>query len=980
MFLMLLVKNSFEAIVKMKYLKPYTIKKNSILEMKKILLAISIFLSAEQSFSQQWPAITQTAKPWTRWWWQGSAVNKADLSASMKQYREAGLGGLEITPIYGVKGYEKQFINYLSPQWVEMLMHTLQEGKRLGLGIDMATGTGWPFGGPWISETDACKFIVSKTYTVNGGETLKELVEYYQEGFVRTANGIPRAIDNISYPLELNNDMQSLALDQVRFAGKLPMITLMAYDENGKVENLTRKVSNGKLDWTAPAGKWKLYALFQGLHGKMVERAAPGGEGNVIDHFTVTALEQYLTKFDKAFAGKDISYLRSFFNDSYEVDDARGQANWTPKFFTYFEEKRGYDLRNELQALLENSAGEKHTRVLYDYRLTISELLLEQFTEPWQAWAKRKGKIIRNQSHGSPANILDLYAAIDIPETEGTDILRFKFATSAANVMGKKLASAEAATWLNEHFQSSLGDVKVALDKYFVGGVNHIFYHGTNYSPQNETWPGWLFYAAVHFHPNNPFWKDFGKLNSYVAKTQSFLQSGKPDNDVLLYFPFADRNNEGGQNLLQRNDGKEMLFHFDGMEGFEKTNFNAAGEEMLKEGYAFDLISDKQVWGLKTVGGKLEAPGGKYQTILLADVKSIPLKTWQQLIWLAQNGATIIAYKNLPAGVPGFGGQKAGEAIFNQLKSSLQFKADGNVQKAIVGNGAFLLGYDLNALLSAAKIRKEHFAEKGLLFVRRQYPGGNYYFISNPGKETVKNWIGLESKAASAFLFDAMTEKSGLAKSKPTATGIEVFVDLLPGESIIVQTSNNKLAGAAFPYINTSGDAQPISGEWKLSFVSGGPSLPAATTVKELGSWTSLGDDAKIFSGTAQYSIRFKKPSNKSATAWLLDLGKVDESAEVWLNGKKLATVIGPQFRVVVPAASLLPDNQLDIKVSNGMANRIADLDKRGVKWKKFYNTNFPSRLAQNKGGDGIFTAAKWEPKASGLTGPVTLTPITLGK
>jgi hypothetical protein len=34
------------------------------------------------------------------------------------------------------------------------------------------------------------------------------------------------------------------------------------------------------------AGKWKLIALFEGLHGKMVERAAPGGEGRAIDHFS----------------------------------------------------------------------------------------------------------------------------------------------------------------------------------------------------------------------------------------------------------------------------------------------------------------------------------------------------------------------------------------------------------------------------------------------------------------------------------------------------------------------------------------------------------------------------------------------------------------------------------------------------------------------------------------------------------------------
>ena len=59
----------------------------------------------------------------------------------MEAYKKAGLGGLEITPIYGVYGTEKQFVNYLSPQWMELLRHTLQEAERLDMGIDMATGT-----------------------------------------------------------------------------------------------------------------------------------------------------------------------------------------------------------------------------------------------------------------------------------------------------------------------------------------------------------------------------------------------------------------------------------------------------------------------------------------------------------------------------------------------------------------------------------------------------------------------------------------------------------------------------------------------------------------------------------------------------------------------------------------------------------------------------------------------------------------------
>ena len=100
------------------------------------------------------------------------------------------------------------------------------------------------------------------------------------------------------------------------------------------LRDVTNKVdANGKLNWMVPAGSWKLYAVFMGYHGKQVERAAPGGEGNVIDHFSAAALHHYLQRFDEAFKQHDISGIRAFFNDSYEVDDAVGQANYTPLLF-----------------------------------------------------------------------------------------------------------------------------------------------------------------------------------------------------------------------------------------------------------------------------------------------------------------------------------------------------------------------------------------------------------------------------------------------------------------------------------------------------------------------------------------------------------------------------------------------------------------------------------------------------------------------
>src|SRR5262249_39816085 len=144
-----------------------------------------------------------------------------------------------------------------------------------------------------------------------------------------------------------------------------------------------------------------------------------------------------------------------------------------------------------------------------------------------------------------------LYAASDIPETEGTEIQRSRWATSAAHVSGRRLVSAEAATWLDEHFRTTLAQVRAAVERFFVAGVNHIVYHGTAYSPARAPWPGWQFYASVEFNTRNSWWNDFGALNDYVARAQSFLQAGRPDQDILLYYPLYDSLAIRGQELLR---------------------------------------------------------------------------------------------------------------------------------------------------------------------------------------------------------------------------------------------------------------------------------------------------------------------------------------------------------------------------------------------------------------------------------------------
>jgi hypothetical protein len=951
---------------------------------------------AAQPARRGWPAIAAETRPWTRWWWQGSAVDRAGLTAQLEALAAAGIGGVEVTPIYGVRGAEDRFVDYLSPQWTTMLEHAVREAARLGMRVDMATGTGWPFGGPWVGDDIAPRSLAFRTWTLAGGERLAEPVTLRQTPLVRAiGNQVhvvnegapgdpprgaaaptvksdvrPVQIGDLVEPLTANKNLQALALEQVRYPRDLPLAALMAYSEAGDVVDLTARVQpGGSLDWSAPPGRWRLYAMFAGWHGKLVERAAPGGEGYVIDHFSTDAIRNYLLPFDRALAGRPLTGLRAFFNDSYEVDDATGQADWTPRFFAEFEKRRGYDLRRHLPALIDGADGDTSVRVLADYRETISDLLLDTFTREWAGWAKRHGRQVRNQAHGSPASLLDLYGASDIPETEGAEIQRFKWATSAAHVAGRRLVSAEAATWLGEHFRSRLADVRAAVDRFFVAGVNHVVYHGTAYSPAGEPWPGWQFYASVEFNPQNAWWDDFDALNAYVARVQSFMQAGRPDHDVLLYYPFYE-------SLAQR--GKSRLAHFGGAAPpAQGTTFEKAAELLQAAGFTYDFISDRQVRRLKIADARITTEGGaSYRTLVVPAARYVPLETFLQIVEIARGGATVISFDGWPADVSGLGDLDGRRRRFKAAMSATTFGApDGNgISEAAVGRGRILQGRDLGLLLGRAGVRREPMIDHGLEFARRADTMGRIYFLSNPRERAIDGWIPLDLRARTLMAFDPMTGRSGALTLRSRAGTREAYLQIAAGASLIVAESPAAMGGR-FDAFRSAGEPIAIAGPWTIAFVKGGPRLPARAVLERLASWTTLGADAEAFSGTATYTATFAKPE-RTAEIWRLDLGRVAESARVRLNGRDLGTLIGPSFRVPVDPAQLRAANTLEVSVTNLSANRIRDLDVRGVPWKKFYNVNFPARFPDNRGADGLFSAAKWEPLESGLLGPVTLMPL----
>ncbi|MFZ0828296.1 MAG: glycosyl hydrolase [Verrucomicrobiia bacterium] len=873
-----------------------------------------------------WPAITSQTRPWAYWWWMGSAVDRTNLTRELQRYHEAGMGGVHIVPIFGAKGWESNYVSYLSPRWMEMMGFTVSEAHRLGLGVDMTTGTGWCFGGPEVSDRDANASVVVNTFELAAGERLKEKFD--------------------------RRETQAL----------------VAFSPDGKSIDLTDSIStNGEIFFSPPGGGWRVYAISQKPSGQKVKRAAPGGEGWMLNPFYPAAMSNYLRSFSAAFDPYPGPKPRAQYHDSYEY-----RSDWSPDFFAQFEKRRGYRLQTELPALLGTNQDDHAARVKSDYRETVSDLLIEETLPQWVDWSHAHGFITRNEAHGSPGNLLDLYAVADIPETEffasKRNPLVSKFASSAAHVKGGNLVASETGTWLAEHFTETLGEMKLLVDELFLSGVNHVFYHGTCYSPDEAGWPGWLFYASTQMNPRNSIWHDVPALNAYIARSQSILQAGKSDNDVLLYWPIYDFWHDPAGRLAQLQVETQQTW-------FENQPIGKTAHELWNRGYAFDYVSDRQLQTARVVDGKIQMPGGNYKVIVVPECKVMPLPTLKKLLALAKSGATVIFQNDFPGDVPGWGNLEKRRDGYRIICDFVRRDLNITVVPVRIKRGTGMLFFEKNALLDLAlgevSVTREPMADAGLSFVRRSFAGGWNYFIANRSGINFDGWATLGRPGKSVVFLDPMTGNSGVAASRESVSGSsEVHLQLAPGGSLILRAlSHATVKGPAWNYWQTDGRTVEIPGDWNVKFLAGGPVPPAPLSITSLVSWTKFGNtNTQSFGGTAQYSITFDAPVSAKGSC-LLDLGDVRQSARVKLNGKDYGTLILPPFRVTVD--NLKPTgNRLEIEATSVAANRIRDLDRRGVSWKNFHDINFVNIDYQP------FNAAAWPPTDCGLLGPVTLTPV----
>ena len=180
----------------------------------------------------------------------GSAVDDANLKWNLEEYARVGIGAVEITPLYGVQNNEARDIPFLSDRWMSALRTVENIAADNGIEVDMNNGTGWPFGGPTVPiEEAACKAIF---------------------------------IDTL-------------------IKAKKPILDKIVLEVPDKEKPYAQHLCT-RIFATNAVDVWRVIAVYASRTRQKVKRAAPGGEGWVIDHFDRKAGDHYLSRFDEAFS------------------------------------------------------------------------------------------------------------------------------------------------------------------------------------------------------------------------------------------------------------------------------------------------------------------------------------------------------------------------------------------------------------------------------------------------------------------------------------------------------------------------------------------------------------------------------------------------------------------------------------------------------------------------------------------------------
>ncbi len=878
------------------------------------------------------------ARPFVRWWWNGNCLEKDEIVRHLDILQKTGIGGVEINPIAmpeGATDIGAKPLTWISPEWNKMLKFAALETQKRGMLADLIVGSGWPFGGEFLKESETIQRVIVNEIPCSGGQFINENLE----GLCKKA------------VTALSRGHHTAKSHELVFARLIP---IGINDVSEEIDLLGTYWKNNKLELTVPSGEYKLvYGILQ-RSNREVMHGAPGAAGPVMNHYDKKITRAYLNRLNKISedTGTPLSELiRALFCDSIELDG----ANWTDNFqdiffktynyklspwlpFVFYDPYSGYKKENYNPGF-----SEQIKRVRYDYNKLLVKTFLENFTQEFQDFCTEKGVLCRYQAYGIPflMGMMEGNMIPDIPESNtwiysadmdaeawcwnqrhGYMIWNL-YASSGGHLKGRKIISNETMTNTQGVFKTSLEEIKQHDDMNFITGMNHSVLHGFNYSPKNAGFPGWVRYGS-YFSEQNTWWPYFPKWATYNARLSYIFQNSQAVKNIAILAPAADSWAKYG---LVRDQFHTLPWYA-----------YRLWEPISQAGSSCDYISEKIIREGKTENGRLNFGPMSFGAILLSSIESLEPETALSLLEFVKNGGNLVAIDGMPHRSLSFQNAEKNDSIVKDVFSQITEKyPDRFLSVNSPETEADLLPWTA-ALLEKANIKKDveiGQPDKNVFQIHTKAGEKDIWFFNNinrkktvtlntvfpTGKKTPWAW-NPETGERHVFPFNKKKNKLEIELS-PLQSLLLVFEPGLDGVPEKQTEQENKKAIS-------------LTGKWQAKFEHiNGQSFSRsfdALTAFGLSSDTALSN----FAGTVVYSTDFDSPT----TIGTLQLGNPNKGvSEVFLNGKNVGTnwYGKPVFKL--DGALQKGKNHLEIKYTTILSNYVISLKNNPTaqRWTKHH-------------------------------------------
>ena len=901
-------------------------------------------------------------RPFVRWWWNGDKVEADELVRELRLLKEAGIGGVEINPIAFptyCDSLGKPSLQWLSPEWIDMLKVCFDEADSLDMTCDLLVGSGWPFGAEFLEEDERAQIVVNYAEPVTGPTTLTIIRDSL----------CTKAMPKVSSPYKGNTkELMLLRLypnpassieDGIDVIPALRQAQGPVSTEKAEVPELVEGPTDSIITIDVPEGEYTLATLVK-INGFLeVINGAPGAAGPVLDHFNTEAVNRYLYNMSdkiEAQIGPLKGHIRALFTDSMELEG----ANWTSDMAEEFRKRYGYDITDYLPFILfkigsmgsainydavvpvTDDFQKEIQRARYDFEDFKAQLMQERFTKPYLEWCHALGVKARAQAYGRGFYPLENAMGYDIPEGESwtTNWLRHKpgeemsetdyrrgraytmvnkFVSSGAHLAGNRTVSCEEMTNTYTVFNMGLDQLKLGGDQSAMSGVTHSVYHGFNYSPNLEApFPGWVRYGAYYSERNN-WWPYFRYYNDYKARLSFMLQHGTYYADIAILNPENDMwstigmQNEPFPNTT-RAPYKTMIW-----------------EAINKCGGGIDYVSENIINGSVIKKGNLCYNQRKYNTLFLIDVESLHPETAEQLLRFAETGGKIVCIDTIP--YQSLGLRENYEGRDSLVKATMDKVMQYKEQFVFVEppKEGFIPWYD--SLMRAESL--PHYLDiecPDPYVMQNRYTtddGSEMVLLSNSHRynahQTRITFNNDLTHKRHAQVWDLQT---GERHSLPLDENNSYTFDLGPAESVFVvfEKTNKELSLPTWqPLHRVVVEMSPtdISEDWNITM---SHSLLHDTTTTHFDTLFDLKDseEHQHFCGTIVYqkTIDFSRDAARHvSTTTILDLGLVEGVSEVFVNGESLGVQYYGRRLYDIGEALNEGQNDLEIRVTTTMGN-----------------------------------------------------------